>query len=335
MSQEFYYEPPSRLQLVDKMAHLLRYSDFLLVVTGASGSGKTRLAHQLMHVTSDSSTQQAIVSLSADTGTKPLLISLKKALQLEANTQAEALAAIHEQCKALDEVGQHLMIVIDNAEWLNDEAIELLAGLLMSGTGGPRLVLAGEESLVKRLVSLGIPELLEGRVHVETLSAFTEEEGHEFLRLLDPLRPELTPKAYKKVYQLSDGYPGGLVESVDLLQGPETSSPASRLPLPVPHIAAIAVVILVLVGISLWQLFPSDVSSEPEIVDGRVSMPVTLPLDRVDQSEVLPAPIEMADERSELSKRLAAQEAELRANQRVIEAPPSVVEAPAKSDIVE
>ena len=81
MSQEFYYEPPSRLQLVDKMAHLLRYSDFLLVVTGASGSGKTRLAHQLMHVTSDSSTQQAIVSLSADTGTKPLLISLKKPQQ--------------------------------------------------------------------------------------------------------------------------------------------------------------------------------------------------------------------------------------------------------------
>ena len=47
MSDNLYFEPPSRLQLVDKLTHLLRFSNVFMMLAGPVGAGVSTVAKQL------------------------------------------------------------------------------------------------------------------------------------------------------------------------------------------------------------------------------------------------------------------------------------------------
>lgn len=308
MSQNFYFEPPSRIQLVDKMAHLLRYSDFLVVIAGPKGSGKSAVAQRLALVTHASDICQIIVSLESETGAIELARQCAKLVSDEYADGMDPLTILHEKSRALHDVGQHLLLIIDNAEWLNDEAIELLAGLLVSGVGKPKIVLSGEESLIKRLSSLSLYELLEGRLHLERLQPFTEEEAKEFLALKFSSQQDLNKRELKHVFDVSSGYPGRLTSAAsELYRSGKVVSRAASLPLPVPHLVGIGIVLIGVLFISLWQVLQSEeADQQPQIVEGRVSVPLSVPLDS-SQSEVATAE-SVTVVQSELSKLLAEQE---------------------------
>ncbi len=308
MSQNFYFEPPSRIQLVDKMAHLLRYSDFLVVIAGPKGSGKSAVAQRLALVTHASDICQIIVSLESETGAISLARQCAKLVSDEYADGMDPLTILHEKSRTLHDVGQHLLILIDNAEWLNDEAIELLAGLLVSGAGKPKIVLAGEESLIKRLSSLSLYELLEGRLHLECLQPFTEEEAKEFLALKFSSQQDLNKRELKHVFDAASGYPGRLTSAVsELYRSGKVVNRAVSLPLPIPHLVGIGIVLVGVLFISLWQVFQSEeADQQPQIVEGRVSVPLSVPLDS-SQSEVATAE-SVTLVQSELSKLLAEQE---------------------------
>lgn len=308
MSQNFYFEPPSRIQLVDKMAHLLRYSDFLVVIAGPKGSGKSSVSQRLALVTHASDIHQIIVTLESETGALALALQCAKLVSDEYVDGMDPLTILHEKSRALHEVGQHLLILVDNAEWLNDEAIELLAGLLVSGVGKPKIVLSGEESLVNRLNSLSLYELLEGRLHLECLQPFTEDEAKEFLALKFSSQQDLNKRDLKHVFEAASGYPGRLTSAAsELYRSGKVVSRATMLPLPIPHIVGIGIVLFGVLFISLWQVFQTEeVDLQPQIVEGRVTVPLSVPLDT--SLPELAAAESVNVVQSELSKLLADQE---------------------------
>ncbi|WP_372741851.1 AAA family ATPase [Neptunomonas sp.] len=312
MSQNFYFEPPSRIQLVDKMAHLLRYSDFLVVIAGPKGSGKSSVAQRLALVTHASDICQIVVSLESETGALALALQCAKLVSDEYVNGMDPLTILHEKSRALHDVGQHLLILIDNAEWLNDEAIELLAGLLVSGVGKPKVVLSGEESLVKRLNSLSLYELLEGRLHLEQLQPFTEDEAKEFLALRFSSQQDLNKRELKQVFEAASGYPGRLTSAAsELYRSGKVVSRAAVLPLPIPHIVGIGIVLLGVLFISVWQVFQVDEADlQPQIVEGRVSVPLSMTLDSSRPEAPTAESVNVVQ--SELSKLLADQERLLR-----------------------
>ena len=308
MSQNFYFEPPSRIQLVDKMAHLLRYSDFLVVIAGPKGSGKSAVAQRLALVTHASDICQIIVSLESETGALALALQCAKLVSDEYVNGMDPLTILHEKSRVLHDVGQHLLIIIDNAEWLNDEAIELLAGLLVSGVGKPKIVLSGEETLVSRLNSLSLYELLEGRLHLERLQPFTEDEAKEFLALRFSSQQNLNKRELKQVFEAASGYPGRLTSAAsELYRSGKVVSRAARLPLPIPHIVGIGIVLLGVLFISVWQVFQVDEADlQPQIVEGRVTVPLSVVLDSSLSEETTAESVTVVQ--SELSKLLADQE---------------------------
>lgn len=309
MSQNFYFEPPSRIQLVDKMAHLLRYSEFLIVIAGPKGSGKSSVAKRLALVTQTSDISQILVKLESETGAMSLALQCAKLVSDDYAEGMDPLTILHEKSRSLHDVGQHLLILIDNAEWLNDEAIELLAGLLVSGVGKPKVVLSGEESLVKRLHSLSLYELLEGRLHLETLQPFSEDEAKEFLTLRFSSQQALSKRDLKSVYESSEGYPGRITSAASEIyrSGKVTNRSRKFLPLPMPHMVGIGIVLLGVLVVSAWQASQdNNLAIEPQIVAGRVSVPLNVSVKDPLAGDVRDDTI--IEMQSELSKLLAEQE---------------------------
>ncbi|SIS43780.1 AAA family ATPase [Neptunomonas antarctica] len=327
MSQQFYFEPPSRMQLADKMAHLLRYSDFLIVIAGPEGSGKSSVTQRLALVARTPDIHQIIVTLEGETDALQLARQCAKLVSDEYADGLDPLTILHNQSRALHDVGQHLLIVIDNAEWLNDEAVELLAGLLVSGTGKPKIVLCGEDSLVSRLTSLSLYELLEGRLHLERLNPFTEDEAKEFLSLRFSAQQDLNKQELRSIYSVSGGYPGRLTSAAsELYRSGRVVARASILPLPIPHIVGISLVLLGVLSVSLWKVLQDDNTLvEPQVVDGRVSVPLNVSVDPTVESDSRSESIN--EMQSALSKLLADQEQVLR-KESVLEGRASVENQP-------
>ena len=319
MTEAVYFEPPSRIQLVDKLSHLVRYSDFLIVITGPDQIGKTMLADQLAISAEGTTAHPLFISLDDTCTPKGLIQHLAHALSLEATQAREALLEFTEHVRGLNEVGQQLLIIIDNAEWLTDEAVELLTNMVMLGKGRPQLVLSGTDALVNRLVSLEVPETLDGRLHVETLHPLDDEESEAFLEHLHLTETMPSGKALKQILSQSEGVPGQLIASLtafvsdnaEALDGNEHTGGARKraLPLPMPHLLGIGGVLALILGISLWQMFPGEDEPSVPSVGGRISEPLALNLS--DDQAPENAPLNLPDERSELSKRLAEQEARL------------------------
>lgn len=332
MSQNFYFEPPSRIQLVDKMAHLLRYSDFLIVIAGPKGSGKSSVSKRLALVTKTSDISQILVTLEGETGAMSLALQCAKLVSDDYAEGMDPLTILHEKSRSLHDVGQHLLILIDNAEWLNDEAIELLAGLLVSGVGKPKVVLSGEESLVNRLHSLSLYELLEGRLHLETLQPFSEDEAKEFLALRFSSQQTLSKRELKSIYESSNGYPGRITSAAsDIYRSGKITSKSSRFfPLPMPHMVGIGIVLLGVLLVSAWQASQdTNLAVEPQIVAGRVSVPLN-----VSVKDPSVADDSITQMQSELSKLLAEQEKLLKQETALLKTPPIIKENTLKTPAV-
>jgi DamX protein len=291
------------------MAHLLRYSEFLIVIAGPKGSGKSSVAKRLALVTQTSDISQILVKLESETGAMSLALQCAKLVSDDYAEGMDPLTILHEKSRSLHDVGQHLLILIDNAEWLNDEAIELLAGLLVSGVGKPKVVLSGEESLVKRLHSLSLYELLEGRLHLETLQPFSEDEAKEFLTLRFSSQQALSKRDLKSVYESSEGYPGRITSAASEIyrSGKVTNRSRKFLPLPMPHMVGIGIVLLGVLVVSAWQASQdNNLAIEPQIVAGRVSVPLNVSVKDPLAGDVRDDTI--IEMQSELSKLLAEQE---------------------------
>lgn len=144
----FKFFPAQRKPVLGQLHHLARYSQLLLLVTGPLGSGKTLLRQALVASTNKDAVLSVVISARTAADETSLLRQVAQGLSIN---QA-SLEAILTKVAQLAITGQDVYLMVDDAEQLQDSALEVLL-LLASGTNEGRLhvFLFGEPSLLPRL----------------------------------------------------------------------------------------------------------------------------------------------------------------------------------------
>jgi len=129
----FKFFPAQRKPVLGQLHHLARYSQLLLVVTGPEGSGKTLLRQALVASTNKQSVQSVVVSARGAGDAAGVLRQVAQALNV-AQADADAILA---QVVQLALTGQEVYLLVDDAEQLDESALEVL---MVLAAGASRLL---------------------------------------------------------------------------------------------------------------------------------------------------------------------------------------------------
>lgn len=280
MKTNIYFEPPSRLQLLEKLQHLVRFSDFLLLISGDRGAGKSTLLAQLLPEQSDSTLCCCFIKPIAEISSSQLLAELSNSLpahEAVGTDFADQLKAFHQQIKAMKASGKKCLIIVDDSEYLSNEALALLLNLHATDV---QLILMSENDYAAEVMTSETVKHMEGRVHHVMIDGMSDEETLEYLQVCHPALSSLPEKKKLELVRLSEGMPGR-IETL-LAGGKVATSPqakrATAFPLPPMHMAGIGIVLIGIVAASLWQFMPESPDESAQVVDvgERVSVPLAV-----------------------------------------------------------
>ena len=254
----FKFFPAQRKPVLGQLHHLARYSQLLLVVTGPLGSGKTLLRQALVASTNKQSVQSVVVSARGAGDAAGVLRQVAQALNV-ANAEPNAIL---KQVVQLGLTGQEVYLLVDDAEQLDESALEALLALA-AGTpeGRPHVFLFGESSLIADLEQIsGEQELF----HVIELQPYEEEETREYLaQRLEGAGAGIelfTANQISDIHESSDGWPGTInqVARDALIEAMIASRSAVKRPkmgftMPKKHVLAISAVVVVAVA-AAWLI---------------------------------------------------------------------------------
>ena len=252
-----------RRQLLDQLLHLCQFSNSILTVLGEYGVGKTRVAHAFMDSLSDQD-QICFLSLRSGQTLEQILLSIIQSLGIAVsdipsteNLLASLEAFIAEE--AVTEDDGLAVVVLDNAQLLDDQSISVIASLLHNFPQQNRLHLAlfGEPQLIHRIEGL-IPEgLLINDFHLQPFSLLETVDYLNFrMEMADYLGPEIfTESIVDPWWRQAPGQLNvlqGLAEDY-LLQSVTPAKLSYKRPLPVVHIIAISMLIAVVGVVFLYM----------------------------------------------------------------------------------
>ncbi|MGC5699959.1 SPOR domain-containing protein [Pseudomonas sp. NFXW11] len=254
----FKFFPAQRKPVLGQLHHLARYSQLLLVVTGPQGSGKTLLRQALVASTNKQSVQSVVVSARGAGDAAGVLRQVAQALNV---AQAE-IGAILAQVVQLALTGQEVYLLVDDAEQLDESALEALLALAAGAPEGrPHVFLFGESSLIAALDQLSAEE---ERFHIIELQPYTEEETREYLaQRLEGAGQGIelfSADQISDIHESSDGWPGNInqVARDAMIEAMIASRSAVKRPsmgfnMPKKHVLAISAVVVVAVA-AAWLM---------------------------------------------------------------------------------
>lgn len=301
------YQAAGRQRQLDTLLHLSHFSDYLVLLTAPVGAGKTTFVQQFMRV---QPTDTCVLHVSpTETLSGPRLVRELMA-QLPIDTPKHAsleasILAIQDLSARLVANDQVLLVVVDDAHWLDDEALELLANILphsSSAEARPHVVLFSEPALASRLDGEQFRELRQERYYQLSLAPFSQAESREYLQQLVssmelPGDASIHPEQLDQLYATAGGVPGYL--EMLLRNAIRQGGLQQQASLPVWHMVAIFVV---LVGVVvLWWLNREVVEPAPaaevaavEIEEAAPAMPLdsdATGVEPVQQSTRKPLPV--------------------------------------------
>ena len=262
----FKFFPAQRKPVLGQLHHLARYSHLLLAVTGPLGSGKTLLRQALVASTNKDAVSSVVISGRSVTDEATLLRQLAQGLGIT-QTSIEAILA---KVAQLAITGQDVYLLVDDAEQLRDDALEVLL-LLAAGNSEARLhvFLFGEPELLSRLEVLSEGE---ERFHAIELQPYSEEETREYLaqRLegagqgIELISADLLAD----IHEQSGGWPGtinqtardAMIEAMLADRSGERKAAGAGFKLPKKHLAILGVVAIGV--IAAW--FMQGKTTKPE-----------------------------------------------------------------------
>ncbi|MBK5538588.1 AAA family ATPase [Pseudomonas sp. TH05] len=254
----FKFFPAQRKPVLGQLHHLARYSQLLLVVTGPQGSGKTLLRQALVASTNKQSVQSVVVSARGAGDAAGVLRQVAQALNV---AQAE-VGPILSQVVQLALTGQEVYLLVDDAEQLDESALEALLALAAGAPEGrPHVFLFGESSLIAALEQLSTEE---ERFHVIELQPYSEEETREYLaQRLEGAGQGIelfSADQITDIHESSDGWPGNInqVARDAMIEAMIASRSAVKRPsmgfnMPKKHVLAISAVVVVAVA-AAWLM---------------------------------------------------------------------------------
>ncbi len=272
----FKFFPAQRKPVLGQLHHLARYSQLLLLVTGPLGSGKTLLRQALVASTNKDAVLSVVISARTAADETSLLRQVAQGLSIN---QA-SLEAILTKVAQLAITGQDVYLMVDDAEQLQDSALEVLL-LLASGTNEGRLhvFLFGEPSLLPRLEVFSEGE---ERFHAIELQPYSEEETRDYLaqRLegagqgIELISNDLLVD----IHEQSEGWPGAinqvardaLIEAMLANRGAARKATGGSFNLPKKHLVILAVVAIGV--IAAWFMQGKSKPEAPQNASTELSM---------------------------------------------------------------
>ncbi|PAU88194.1 cell division protein [Pseudomonas sp. WN033] len=262
----FKFFTPKRKEVLAELHHLARYASNLLVITGPQGSGKTLLRQALVASCNKDTVQCVVMSARELSGEAQVLASLCQAA--EAGSQdIQALLARAEQ---LHQVGIQLYLVVDDAEKLDQQALQLLADLSqVAGKAAPRVFLFAEpafEAALARLDTDGEPDWVR-RIELQPYElddtrdylAQRLESAGQGIELLDD-------RQVLWIHEHSGGWPGAINQAgrqaMMAAMGDELEVPRAARKGPVLPLRSLVALVLVGLGV-MFAWFMGDRPQEP------------------------------------------------------------------------
>jgi len=257
----FEYQAKARARQLDTLLHLSRFSDYLVLVSAPPGAGKSTFIEQFFRA---QPAEAYIVHLALTETVSAAWVVLQIAqqlpLQLPNNASLEAIIlAVQELAQELRLQEQVLLLVVDDAQWLDDEALELLANLLPRSAkvdSRPHVILSADPSLVERIEAPQFTEMRKERFYHLVLAPFSQEESADYLRqrlqrIGIAQGQGLAPIQLLQLHQLAKGNPGYL----NMLANKALSKGGfvQQTGLPLLHIGATLLVVLLLAGVWLFN----------------------------------------------------------------------------------
>ncbi|HGY9623841.1 TPA: AAA family ATPase [Pseudomonas putida] len=263
----FKFFPAQRKPVLGQLHHLARYSQLMLVVTGPMGSGKTLLRQALVASTNKQSVQSVVVSARGAGDAASVLGQVAQALDV-AHAEVQAILA---QVVQLALTGQEVYLLVDDAEQLDESALQALLELAAGvPEGRPHVFLFGEPSLIAGLEGLDAGG---ERFHVIELAPYSEEETREYLeQRLDGAGRGIevfTREQIVDIHENSDGWPGTInqVARDTLIEAMIASRSTAKRPsmgfnMPKKHVLALSAVVVVAVAAAVLMPKKSDKPAE-------------------------------------------------------------------------
>lgn len=257
----YYYSTPGRYGLLQQVIHFVRFGEGVPVIQGAVGSGKTTLSEQLLAQLQPESSVVLVDAGKGISGLFPLLAEISEGFGLPAagENAGEQLAGLRHYARALVESGKLGVLIVDDADELDDQALGGLMSLMQggrAGEGGLHLVFFSKSGLAERIDELG---LLDVPVYDFDVPAFSPSEMAGFL---GGVQGELLPnERVQSIWGGSQGYPGAALKllsasdcgaDVDEADGEREPNLLSSLPL--AHVAALGLLLVALI----WAFFSSE-----------------------------------------------------------------------------
>lgn len=266
-----YFASEEGNQQLALLEHLSRYSNLLSVVQGPQGSGKSRFLMEFARHQDDTTIVSHVKStmlMTAGQLLQAIYVGFSGHFTQPPNetTFGPLLKLSHD----LDEKGQSTLVLIDNAQELNTDAVSMLLDMMSLATENqtvPHVVLFTEYSLSRNLDAYQRSRY-EQLSHSFTLAPYSLEQTRAYLlhrvrAVGGGINLPFNEKQVKQIHQESGGYPGRINQIAQAMMGngnPPAKS-AFRLNLamgfPLAHMALLS---LVMLGILVAVLF-SDQSS--------------------------------------------------------------------------
>ncbi|TDO95558.1 SPOR domain-containing protein [Marinomonas balearica] len=265
-----FFASEERNQQLALLEHLSRYSNLLSIIEGGKGSGKTRFLDEFIR------TQEDIAAISRVKAT--MLMTAGQLLEAIYTGFADVLPNVESRTSfgpllkfahELEGSGSKAIIMIDNAEELNTDAIIMLMDMMSLATEAqevPHVALFSDSSIARNLDQYQTSRY-EQLSHVLTLEPFSFEQTKAYLlhrvrAVGGGINLPFSDKQIKSIYQESGGQPGRINEIALTLMGmgPTGKVKSKRkfslsLGFPLVHMALLSVVML---GILIMVLFSDD-----------------------------------------------------------------------------
>lgn len=214
---DFYFESASHKKALSYLGYGLSQGEGFIVITGEVGAGKSTLvAHLMEKVDPDQLTVGKIVTSALDGEEMIHVVAQSFGLEVEGRDKAGALGAIEWFLQEEAREGRRCLLVVDESQNLNVEALEelrMLSNFQMGSHPLLQTLLLGQPEFREMVVNHPELEQLRQRViashHLDALEA---DEVEAYVRhRLEMVgwngNPEITDDVFAELYDATDGIP--------------------------------------------------------------------------------------------------------------------------------